>query len=64
MDNRWIQYEPNPRHVQIALVDLGLDKCKPVTTPGSNAKEGESEELLSRVDSHRFRSICMKLPFL
>eukprot|EP00971_Amphidinium_carterae_P156875 3109968-Amphidinium_carterae.1 len=32
---RWIQYEPDPRHVQIARADLGLDKCMLVSTPGS-----------------------------
>eukprot|EP00971_Amphidinium_carterae_P226482 4492456-Amphidinium_carterae.4 len=35
-DKKWIQY---PRHVQIALSDLGLGKFKPVGTPGSNAKK-------------------------
>eukprot|EP00971_Amphidinium_carterae_P350741 6491716-Amphidinium_carterae.1 len=36
---RWIQDEPDPRQVQIALADLGLDKCKPMSTPGSNGRE-------------------------
>eukprot|EP00971_Amphidinium_carterae_P343662 6483564-Amphidinium_carterae.2 len=29
-ETRQIQYEPDPRHVQIALAELGLGTCKPV----------------------------------
>ena len=36
---RWtdkgIEYEADPRHVEIILKQLNIDQCKPVTTPGT-----------------------------
>ena len=29
-----LQYEPDPRHVEILLRELGMENCTPVATPG------------------------------
>ena len=30
-----ITYEADPRHAEIIIRELGLETCKPVTTPGA-----------------------------
>ena len=44
---RWteqgIKYEADPRHAEIIIKDLNLDKAKSVTTPGTK-EEGRTRE--------------------
>merc|ERR1739836_64577 len=50
--NEGIEYEADPRHVEIVLKQLNIDNCKPVITPGTKdegrAKPGDESE--SRID--------------
>ena len=51
-ENGDILYEADPRHVEKLLRDLGMENCKPLTTPGVKPicpppLHGEEEEVLA-----------------
>ena len=58
-----ITYEPEPRHVQIVLKQLGLDQpsARGVVTPGTKEPDYQDEEPLDAREGKVFRSITMRL---
>ena len=61
-----LDFEPDPRHVQIGLAGLGLDgnSCKPVSSPCA-AEEGNMDETpLDKAGHSKFRSVAMRFSFL
>ena len=63
-----IEWEADPRHVDIVIAQLGLDpKSKPVATPGIRPPAVENEagdKQLTGEDVVRFRSVCMRIAYL
>ena len=64
-----IFYEPDPRHAEILLKDLGMETCKPVKSPNEKlTAEALAKRLeLDVVDPHRisqYRSLTMRAAFL
>ena len=45
---RWtskgIEYEPDQRHAELVIQELGLEGCKPVDTPGCSDAERKTRE--------------------
>ena len=60
-----IEYEPDPRHAELIVGDLGLENCNSVATPSENEeiKEGESEELCEE-ESSRYKSTDTRANYL
>ena len=66
-----ITYEPDQRHAELIVADLGLDEAKGVSTPGSRddvakcleVNELEPDELPSG-EATRYRAICARLNYL
>ena len=63
---RVLRFEPDPRHVQIALHDLGFNKkgAKPLSSPGANDVEFACQDELPEDERTKFRSITMRIAFL
>ena len=73
---RWtkdgITYEPDQRHAELIIADLGLESAKSVTTPGTKedvakAEEENSQEWLKPLtptEVTMFRGICARLNYL
>ena len=73
---RWtskgIEYEVDPRHVEIILQQLNIDQCKPVSTPGTK-EEGELKSgdailaprlLLDEQRSYAYRALVARANYL
>ena len=53
-----MEYEADPRHVEKLLRDLGMEACKPISTPGVKPVGEEHPdvlELLSKEEQTLFR---------
>ena len=60
---RWteggVEYEVDPRHVEIILKELNIESCKPVSTPGTkdegHAKEGDQAQsnVSEKLNAHK-----------
>ena len=63
---RVLRFEPDPRHVQIALHDLGLDKknVKPLSSPGPHDHEFTCHDESPEEERTKFRSITMRPVFM
>ena len=68
---KFVQIEPDARHVELILADLGLDAetTKPVATPGLKQDDGTAERRkgepqLSPANSSKYRSCVMRAAFL
>ena len=70
--SKGIEYEADPRHVEIILQQLNIDKCKPVTTPGTK-EEGELKSgdailaprlLLDEQRSYAYRALVARANYL
>lgn len=64
-----IFFEPEPRHAEILLKDLGMETCKPVKSPNEKlTAEALAKRLeLDVVDPHRisqYRLLTMRTAFL
>ena len=64
-----ITYEPDPRHVSIALRDLGLEensenKVKGVSTPGIKDDSYYDDGLLEGERRRIYRSVCMRFAYV
>jgi len=61
-----LTYEPDPRHAQIVVAELGLAQpsAKAVSTPGVKGTELQDTEPLRGDEVRIFRSICMRLSYL
>ena len=67
-----ITYEPDQRHAELIVADLGLENAKPVTTPGTKddvakaEEENEKEDAtpLTPHDTTKYRGMCARLNFL
>ena len=69
-DGRYVRIEPDIRHAELVLRDLGLEgsKAKPFTTPGFKLDERElalreTEVPLESADATRYRSGVMRLSY-
>ena len=63
---RALTYEPDPRHVEIAVKAMGLDSAsaKSVGTPAIKSQDFLDDTPLEREEVTTFRSVCMRLSFL
>ena len=64
---RGIDYEADARHRQVIIKELGLEDCKPVTTPYGPQEQGclqDQGELPSGTEATRFRAIVARLNYL
>ncbi len=73
---RWeaegLVYEPDQRHAEIVISELGLTDAKAVSTPGTReeAKRAEQEdpsedgEPLNKADASAYRGVCARLNYL
>ena len=75
-----LTYEADPRHAEIIIRDLGLEACKPVTTPGAREDVAKASfvivgenglvenegggELLGAQDATRFRALTARGNYL
>ena len=67
---RWtlegIAYEPDQRHAELVVKELGLEGCKAVTSPWTTAErdaaQGESSELSTR-DATKYRAVAARLNY-
>ena len=60
-----LECEADPRHVEILLAQLGLESCKPLTTPGVQVRlTPEVEEQLPPEEAREYRSPCVRLGYL
>ena len=61
-----VSYEPDPRHVEIAMKELGLDApgTETVATLGVKTAEELDDTPLGQAGATKFRSVTMRLAFL
>ena len=61
-----IQYEADPRHVEILINELDMHKTKPATTPGSKGAHVEDEDNphLDSSQATKFRQLIARCNFL
>ena len=59
-----IQYEADPRHVDLIIEELGLENANGSDVTGSKVDINETETELDHEDAYRFKSIAAKLNFL
>ena len=61
------EYEPDQRHAEMIIKDLGLNEAKSVATPGEEEKKWEEElnkEELMPDDATRFRAIAARMNYV
>ena len=61
------EYEPDQRHAEIIISELGLQDAKPAATPGEDEKKWEEEDNEAPLRSDmasRFRSIAARINYL
>ena len=61
------EIEPDQRHVDLIIKELGLNDARPVSTPGeseSRDEEAECSKLLSTEDASRFRGLAARANYL
>ena len=56
-------YEPDARHAEVIIKELGLQEAKPVTTPVADECH-ETDELLDHERFKKYQSICARAHFL
>ena len=62
--NVGIQYEADPRHVDLIIEELGLENANRSDVTGSKVDVNETDTELDHEDAYRFRSIAARLNFL
>ena len=62
--NAGIQYEADPRHVDLNIVELGLKNANGSDVTGCKVDINETDTELDHKDAYRFRSISARLNFL
>ena len=62
--NAGIQYEADPRHVDLIIEELGLENANGSDVTGSKVDVNETDTELDHEDAYRFRSIAASLNFL
>ena len=65
-DEGW-EIEPDQRHADIIVHEMGLTESKPVATPGeteSRQEEGEDEEPLDAAMSTKYRALPTRANYL
>ena len=62
----YVTYEPDPRHSEILVKQLGLEGngSKPVATPGVKSELVLDDRLLEGTQARVYRSVCMRVGFL
>jgi hypothetical protein len=62
----YVTYEPDPRHSEILVKQLGLEGnvSKPVATPGVKSELVLDDRLLEGTQARLYRSVCMRVGFL
>ena len=61
------EIEPDQRHADIIVHELGLSDSKPVATPGENEskqEEGEHQELLDSATATKYRALAARANYL
>ena len=68
---RWtdagIEYEADPRHRAVVMSELGLESCRPVTTPHGPEEQGclpGQDEPLNAEEATRYRALVARLNYL
>ena len=64
-----VEYEPDMRHADIIVKELGLENANGVDTPSEKRSVEQQHRdaaspLLSKEDAGRFRSLCMRAAYL
>eukprot|EP00973_Karenia_brevis_P046223 6408888-Karenia_brevis.AAC.1 len=61
-----IEYEPDPRHAEIIVNELGLEACNSVVTPGEVEEQfsKEAEKKLSAEQASKYKSIVARANYL
>ena len=63
-----IDYEPDQRHAEVVVRELGLENAKELSTPWSaeesNIEEGEDSKLITGEEATRYRAITARLNYL
>ena len=59
-----LQYETDPRHVDLIIEELGLENANGSDVTGSKVDINETDTELDHEDAYRFRSIAARLNFL
>ena len=61
-----IQYEADPRHVEIILNELDLNQCKPLSSPGVKGAQLSEEDnpFLNATQATKFRQVIARCNFL
>ena len=59
-----IEYEADPRHVQIIAETMGIGNAKPVTTPGVREPDSADEKELIGSQAFTYRSVTMRAQYL
>ena len=59
-----IELEADPRHVELVLEQLGLERAAPVTTPLVKSKGDEEEVPLTDQEAGYYRSVAMRIGYL
>ena len=64
---RWtdhgIEYEPDPRHAEIIIEQMGLNGAKPLSTPGVKDTDDTMPEPLPEADISTYRSLVARLNY-
>ena len=62
-----IQYETDPRHIELIIDQLGLHEAKPVSTPGTN-EEGRTqidhEDRFGEKEISKYRAIVARCNYI
>ena len=66
---RWTEdgweMEPDQRHVDIVVKELGLSEARPVSTPGESTNVIDQDEIpLSEHDATRYRAMAARANYL
>ena len=61
-----LYYEPDPRHAEIIIEEMGVQKCSPVVTPGTKMSllPEEDDPLLKPEHATKFRRVVARANFL
>ena len=67
MEKTGIQYEADPRHIEIIVEQLGLQDSKAVSSPGTKEEgktQHDNEEKLSDKHTSRYRAIAARCKYI
>eukprot|EP00973_Karenia_brevis_P075868 10540854-Karenia_brevis.AAC.1 len=64
--NNGIEYEPDPRHAEIIVKELGLEQCNTVLTPGISEEPEKKDdgEALKSEEAAKYKSVVARANYL